>query len=91
LIGALIGGVVRLTPPLHKVFFNELDKGGIFKAWLTTSVKNVRDLFAALQLVICGAKLSGSLLKMKKGEASGQVKVIPTLSIFCTRFVLWPM
>jgi auxin efflux carrier family protein len=91
LIGALIGGVIGLAPPLHRAFFNEPSEGGIFKAWLTASVKDVGDLFAALQLVVVGAKLSGSLLKMKKGEASGQVKVIPMLSIFFIRFILWPM
>jgi hypothetical protein len=68
-IGALIGAVIGLASPLHKAFFNEPSDGGIFKAWLTASVKNVGDLFAALQLVVVGAKLSGSLLKMKKGEA----------------------
>jgi auxin efflux carrier family protein len=91
LIGALVGTVIGLTPPLHRAFFNEPDQGGIFKAWLTASVKNIGELFAALQLVVVGAKLSGSLLKMKKGEASGQVKVIPMLSIFFIRFIMWPM
>ncbi|PMD48627.1 hypothetical protein L207DRAFT_505656 [Hyaloscypha variabilis F] len=91
LIGAFLECVIGLAPPLHKAFFNEPDQGGIFKAWLTASVKNAGDLFATLQLVAVGAKLSGSLLKMKKGEASGHVKVIPTLSIFFIRFVLWPI
>jgi hypothetical protein len=53
---------------------------------VAASVKNVGDLFAPLQLVV-GAKLKGRLLKMKKGEAIGQVKVIPMLSIFI-RFIL---
>lgn len=91
LIGAIIGAVIGLAPPLHKAFMNEPSEGGIFKAWLTSSVKNIGDLFAALQLVVVGAKLSGSLLKMKKGEASGSVPWIPTLSIFLIRFILWPM
>jgi len=69
-----------------KLFFNEPSDGGIFKAWVAASVKNVGDLFAPLQLVV-GAKLKGRLLKMKKGEAIGQVKVIPMLSIFI-RFIL---
>jgi hypothetical protein len=59
--------------------------------WLTASVKNIGELFAALQLVVVGAKLSGSLLKMKKGQASGEMKMIPTLSILFIRFVLWPV
>ena len=91
LIGAIVGAIIGLAPPIHKAFFNEPSEGGIFKAWLTASVKNVGDLFAALQLVVVGAKLSGSLVKMKKGEASGSVKLIPMLSIFFIRFLLWPV
>lgn len=91
LIGALIGALIGLAPPLHKAFFADPQKGGIFKAWLTASVKNIGELFPALQLVVVGAKLSGSLLKMKKGEASGEVKIIPVLTIFFIRFILWPV
>lgn len=91
LIGALIGAVIGLTPPFHKAFFNNPNEGGIFKAWLTSSLKNIGELFAALQLVVVGAKLSGSLLKMKKGESSGTVPWTPMLSIFFIRFILWPM
>lgn len=91
IIGAIIGCVLGLTPPLHKVFFNDPDQGGIFKAWLTESVKNIGDLFAALQLVVVGTKLGTSLLKMKRGEGSGSVPLIPMLSIIFIRFILWPV
>jgi hypothetical protein len=91
LIGAIVGAILGLVPPLHRAFFNEPSEGGIFKAWLTASVSNVGELFAALQLVVVGAKLCGSLLKMKKGEASGSVPVIPMLSILFIRFILWPV
>lgn len=91
LVGAIIGATLGLVPPLHRAFFNEPSEGGIFKAWLTASVSNVGELFAALQLVVVGAKLSGSLMKMKKGEASGSLPMIPMLSIFFIRFILWPM
>lgn len=90
LVGALIGGVLGLIPPLHKVFFAAPSKGGIFKAWLTESVSNIGELFATLQLVVVGAKLSSSLMKMKKGEKSGAVPLIPMFTIFFIRFVLWP-
>ena len=63
LIGAIIGATMGLVPSLHRVFFNEPSEGGIFKAWLTASVSNIGELFAALQLVVVGAKLSGSLMK----------------------------
>jgi predicted permease len=91
LIGAIVGAIVGLIPPFHRAFFNEPSNGGFFKAWLTASVKNVGELFAALQLVVVGAKLSGSLLKMKKGEASGDVRAIPMFTIFFIRFLLWPV
>ena len=91
LIGATIGAILGLVPPLHRAFFNEPSEGGIFKAWLTASVSNIGELFAALQLVVVGAKLSGSMMKMKKGEASGSVPIVPMLSMFFIRFILWPV
>jgi hypothetical protein len=91
LLGAIIGGILGLAPPLHKAFFNEPSDGGIFKAWLTASLSNVGKLFPALQLVVVGSKLSGSLLKIKKGEACGTIKPGPMLSIFLIRFIIWPM
>lgn len=91
LIGALIGAVIGLAPPLHQAFFSPPEKGGIFKGWLTTSLKNVGELFAALQLITVGCKLSTSLLKMKKGEDSGKMKLGPVLSIFLIRFIVWPL
>lgn len=90
LVGAVIGAAVGLVPYLHRIFFNEPDKGGYFKAWLTESVDNIGNLFPALQLVVVGAKLSSSLMKMKKGEASGSVPLAPMISILFIRFILWP-
>jgi auxin efflux carrier family protein len=90
LIGAIVGAIIGLAPPLHRLFFNSPKDGGYFKAWLTESVQNVGSLFPALQLVVVGAKLSSSLTKMKKGEASGSVPWIPMLSIFFIRFIMWP-
>ncbi|KAM3073176.1 hypothetical protein ACMFMG_008888 [Clarireedia jacksonii] len=68
LIGAILGATVGLISPLHKAFFDVPSRGGVFKAWLTSSGENVGNLFAALQLVVVGAKLSQSLVKMRKGE-----------------------
>ncbi|KAI1143405.1 membrane transport protein-domain-containing protein [Hypoxylon sp. FL0543] len=31
-IGAVIGLIIGLSPPLHRVFFNDMDNGGYFKA-----------------------------------------------------------
>ena len=48
------------------------------------------ELFASLQLVVVGAKLSTSLSKAKKGEDSGKVPLPAFLAIFFIRFLLWP-
>jgi len=91
MIGAILGAIVGLIPPFHRAFFDEPARGGVFKAWLTSSGENVGNLFAALQLVVVGAKLSGSLVKMKKGEASGTIKWSVTMTVFFIRFVMWPL
>jgi predicted permease len=91
IIGAVIGAIIGLVPPLHKAFFAEENEGGLFKAWLTTSIENIGGLFATLQVVVVGVKLSSSLRKMKRGEDSGEVPWIPMLFIIFVRFVLWPV
>ena len=90
LIGAVIGAIFGLTPPLHKVFFNDPQAGGIFKAWLTDSVGNIGSLFATLQVVVVGVKLSSSLRKMKRGEEGGRVPWVITTLVLFVRFILWP-
>ena len=91
LIGAIIGAIIGLVPPLHKAFFSEPQQGGIFTAWLTSSVKSIGSLFAALQVVVVGVKLSSSLRKMKKGEDSGSVPWVPTTFVLFMRFIVWPV
>lgn len=91
LIGAVIGGIIGLTPPLHRAFFNEQQEGGFFKAWLTSSIENIGDLFAALQVVVVGVKLSTSMWKMKRGEDSGKVPWVPMVFVLVVRFVVWPV
>lgn len=91
LIGALIGAIIGLVPPLHRAFFNEQEEGGIFKAWLTASLKNIGDLFASLQVVVVGVTLSSSLRKLKRGEHSGHVPLGATCFIVFVRFILWPV
>jgi predicted permease len=91
LIGAIIGLILGLAPPLHRLFFNSPPSGGYFNAWLTTAVRNIGELFAALQLVIVGSKLSSSLRKMKRGEESGEVRWFPMMFVFAVRFLIWPL
>ena len=90
LIGAVTGAIIGLVPPLHKAFFGNPESGGIFTAWLTDSVKQIGGLFAPLQVVVVGVKLSSSLRKMKKGEDSGTVPWVPLIFVTMMRFIVWP-
>ena len=90
LIGAATGAIIGLVPPIHKAFFGDPENGGIFTAWLTDSVKNIGGLFASLQVVVVGAKLSSSLRKMKRGEHSGTVPWVPVIFVTVMRFIVWP-
>ncbi|KAL8929864.1 MAG: hypothetical protein Q9208_001008 [Pyrenodesmia sp. 3 TL-2023] len=90
LIGAIIGATIGLTPPLHRAFFDEPQQGGFFRAWLTSCVESVGNLFAALQVVVVGVKLSKCLRKMKRGEQSGSIPWLPSIIVLLTRFVIWP-
>lgn len=90
LIGAVTGAVLGLVPPFHRALFGDPENGGIFTAWLTDSVKNIGGLFASLQVVVVGAKLSSSLRKMKRGEDSGTVPWISVIFVTIMRFVFWP-
>lgn len=90
-IGAAVGAVIGLVPTLHTAFFAESLHGGIFSGWLTSSVQNIGDLFASLQVVVVGVKLSQSMLKMKAGEESGNVPWVVLLFVSAVRFVIWPL
>jgi predicted permease len=89
-IGAALGALIGLVPALHRLFFNSQEEGGYLNAWLTSALQNIGDLFAALQVVVVGVKLSTCLLRMKKGEENGKVKWGAFLSITAIRFVVWP-
>jgi predicted permease len=91
LVGAVIGGIVGLVPALHTLFFSKPQQGGYLNAWLTSSIKNVGDLFASLQVVVVGVKLSQAMLRYKKGEQSGSVPWKPFTIITVVRFVIWPL
>jgi len=90
LLGAVVGAILGLTPPLHRAFFNDSNEGGIFNAWLTSSIKNIGELFATLQILVVGVKLSQSLRKMKQGEESGRVPWECMTFITVVRFLIWP-
>ncbi|KAL6235541.1 hypothetical protein BDW75DRAFT_209322 [Aspergillus navahoensis] len=101
IICTLIGGVLGLVPQLHKAFFNSYEDGGIFNAWLTSSIKNIGKLFTTLQIFIVGCELGVSFEKMKKdsggdgdGDGSSGQSSNPgwkaILTIFLIRLVIWP-
>ncbi|KAI0898307.1 auxin efflux carrier [Annulohypoxylon nitens] len=90
-VGAAIGLVIGLSPPLHRLFFKGMTEGGYFNAWLTSSLKNIGELFVSLQVLVVGVKLSLSLRLMKEGEDSGTG--LPLRTVLCVifiRFILWP-
>ncbi|KAF2106881.1 auxin efflux carrier [Lophiotrema nucula] len=91
LIGAVVGAIIGLVPALHRLFFNSSDEGGYLNAWLTSSIKNIGDLFASLQIIVVGVKLSLSLRKMKRGEASGEMSWLAVSFITLVRFIIWPL
>ncbi|KAH1408733.1 hypothetical protein KXV68_004981 [Aspergillus fumigatus] len=43
----IIGAALGLVPQLHRAFFRPYEEGGIFNAWLTSSVKNIGKLMKA--------------------------------------------
>lgn len=90
LVGALIGGVIGLAPPLHTLFFANSSEGGYFNAWLTQSIKNVGQLFVTLQVVVVGVKLAQALRKEKRGEDTGKLNWIPVATVAVVRYIIWP-
>jgi predicted permease len=92
LLGAILGAIIGLTPPLHKAFFADAQDGGIFTAWLTSSLKNIGSLFVPLPVVIAGVSLFLSI--KDEGVNRSTLKKIPwgTWSyVLVVRFLLWPV
>ncbi|KAJ4363679.1 hypothetical protein N0V83_009975 [Neocucurbitaria cava] len=91
ILGAIFGAIIGLVPALHRLFFNQSNEGGYVNAWLTTSIKNVGNLFASTQIIVVGVKLSQSMLRMKRGEDSGEVHKGSLALVTFFRFILWPL
>ena len=89
--GTLIGAVIGLIPALHKLFFDPVDKGGYFNAWLTTSMRNLGNLFSALQIIVIGVKLGQSMVNVKKGGETGVIRWRIFLFVSLIRYILWPL
>jgi predicted permease len=90
LIGAIIGAIIGLTPPLHTLFFADSNEGGYLNAWLTQSIKNIGQLFVTLQVVVVGVKLAQALRKEKRGEDTGTMNWGPVVTISVLRYFVWP-
>lgn len=85
--GAILAVVIGLVPFLHKAFFAKMEEGGWLHAWLTTSIKNVGELFTALQMFVVG----GELYKGLDGEEEvGRIPKVGLGLVFAVRFLVWP-
>ncbi|KAF1848982.1 uncharacterized protein K460DRAFT_83755 [Cucurbitaria berberidis CBS 394.84] len=93
LLGAVLGVIIGLTPPLHRAFFDSTYNGGIFTAWLTESWKNIGSLFVPLPLIVAGISLYTSYQEGKQGgdQSSTAIPRATTAFILVVRFVIWPI
>ena len=90
LLGALVGVIIGLIPPLHRAFFNDTADGGIFTAWLTSSLENIGGLFVPLPVVVAGVSLYTSHVEAKRsGRESTPLPWLTVTFILVVRFVVW--
>lgn len=79
LSGAIIALVIGITPPLHRLAF---DEEGVFYNTVTESVQNLGELYVTLQMFIVGAELA-TIPNAFPG-------VLPTSWAMFTRFIVMP-
>lgn len=92
LLGAIVGAIIGLVPALHRAFFNAANDGGIFTAWLTTSLKNIGGLFVPLPVIVAGVSLYTSVATPKGGSRPNvSTPLLETLFILVIRFAIWPL
>jgi predicted permease len=96
LLGALLGALIGLVPFLHRAFFSHTNDGGIFSAWLTSSLKNIGSLFVPLPVVIAGVSLYNAMMKPREaaGQGTSQHAGTPwptTVFVLVVRFLIWPL
>jgi hypothetical protein len=97
------GVLLGLVPKLHRAFFSHYQEGGIFNAWLVSSIENVGTLFTSLQVFLVGCKLGVSFERMKRcsssegegeeeqQEGSGRVPIRAIVVVYIVRLILWPL
>lgn len=76
---------------------NSQQSGGHLNPTITQTLSNLGSLFAVLQIIVVGVKLSVAAQKMKSPKTSSDdssntssLPLTPTLIILLARFVLWP-
>ncbi|KAI5782651.1 membrane transport protein-domain-containing protein [Geopyxis carbonaria] len=98
LIGAFVAVTVGLIPALRTLLFADFQDGGYFNAWLTSSLKNIGDLFTALQMFVVGSKLNSAFFgddeedeeeEEDGGDGDTAVGYAAFWSVFAVRFVFW--
>ncbi|KAF2430899.1 hypothetical protein EJ08DRAFT_687610 [Tothia fuscella] len=90
-IGAVIGALVGLIPALHKAFSADSGEGGVMNAWFTECIKDIGQLFAAVQIIVVGVELSATMRRMKRGESNGAVPWRSIAFITLVRFIIFPL
>lgn len=94
LLGAVVGAVIGLVPPLQRAFFSDTSNGGIFTAWLTTSLKNIGSIFVPLPLIVAGVSLYMSYQASRSAPAQSseeRTPVLVTVFVLVIRFIIWPV
>jgi hypothetical protein len=86
----LLGALLGLVPALHRAFFARDEDGGVFHAWLTTSVRNIGRLFNTLQVFMVGCKLGVTFERMMAEGNSGRIPIQAMAMVFAVRLVVWP-
>ncbi|PCG92908.1 Hypothetical protein PENO1_086230 [Penicillium occitanis (nom. inval.)] len=99
------GMLLGLVPKLHRAFFSSYEDGGVFNAWLVSSIENVGALFTSLQVFLVGCKLGVSFERMKRSSSpsspdegleeeaggSGRVPIRAIVVVYTVRLILWPI
>lgn len=92
LLGAILGVVVGLIPPLHRAFFSHSADGGIFTAWLTSSLQNIGGLFVPLPVLVAGVSLYTSMKQSRRpGQGAAKLPWLTVTFVLVLRFVVWPV
>jgi predicted permease len=91
LIGAVLGATIGLIPALQRAFFNDTADGGIFSAWLTTSLKSVGQVFVPLPVVIAGVSLYNAHERSTQQGLSIPYPWTITIFTLVVRFLIWPV